>query len=156
MDKIEFLTILKQSLNGEVSGEVIEQNVRYYDSYISAETVEAEADIIDRLGGPRLIAKTIIEAEKAAKEKGMNHWSGANYQDRETEAKEEFNRNTTSNMGHSFFTNMKWYHKLIAVLTVILLFVIIAVIGRLMIGFIFTFGLPILLVLTVLSLTRKR
>ena len=63
MNKEEFLNILRQSLSGEVANQIIDQNVRYYDSYISAQTLQEEAEIIDRLGDPRLIAKTIIEAE---------------------------------------------------------------------------------------------
>jgi uncharacterized membrane protein len=156
MNKVEFLDILRQSLSGEVTNQSIEQNVRYYDGYISAQTPEEEADIIDRLGDPRLIAKTIIEAEKAAKEKSMNNWSGSNYQSHTTEAEEEHRDNSDGQGKNVFFTNMQWYHKLIAILVVIVLFVLIALIGRLVIGFLFAFGIPILLVLLVMSLFRKR
>jgi uncharacterized membrane protein len=156
MNKEEFLDILRQSLSGEVTNQSIEQNVRYYDGYISAQTPEEEADIIDRLGDPRLIAKTIIEAEKAAKEKSMNNWSGSNYQSHTTEAEGEHRDNSDGHDKNVFFTNMQWYHKLIAILVVIVLFILIALIGRLVIGFLFAFGIPILLVLLVMSLFRKR
>jgi uncharacterized membrane protein len=156
MDKIEFLDILRQSLSGEVINQSIEQNIRYYDGYISAQTLEEEADIIDRLGDPRLIAKTIIEAEKVAKEKSMNNWSGSNYQSHTTEEGQEHRDNSDTRGKNVFFTNMQWYHKLIAILVIILLFVLIALIGRLVIGFLFAFGIPILLVLLVMSLFRKR
>jgi uncharacterized membrane protein len=156
MNKVEFLDILRQSLSGEVTNQSIEQNVRYYDGYISAQTPEEEADNIDKLGDPRLIAKTIIEAEKAAKEKNMNNWSGSNYQTHSAEAEEEHRDNSDGHGKNVFFTNMQWYHKLIAVLVVIVLFVLIALIGRLVIGFLFAFGIPILLVLLVMSLFRKR
>lgn len=156
MNKEEFLNILRQSLSGEVANEVINQNVRYYDSYISAQTLEEEAEIIDRLGDPRLIAKTIIEAEKAAKEKSMNNWSGTNYQNYTSDAYEEYKDNTTDHDKHIFFTNLKWYHKLIAVMVIIVLFVIIAMVGKLVIGLLFTFSLPILLVFLVMLLFRKR
>lgn len=156
MNKTEFLNILQQSLSGEVTSQSEEQNVRYYNDYISARTIEDEADIIDRLGDPRLIAKTIIEAEKVAKEKSMNHWSGSNYQSHTSESEEEYRDNSTGRSKNVFFTNMLWYHKLIAVLVIIVLFVLIAFIGRLVIGFLFAFGLPILLVLLVMSLFRRR
>ena len=156
MNKTEFLEILRQSLSGEVTNQNIDQNIRYYDGYISAQTLEEEANIIDSLGDPRLIAKTIIEAEKAAKEKSMNNWSGSNYQSYSSGAEEKDGDNTTEQNKNVFFANIQWYHKLIAILVVIVLFVLIAIIGRLVIGTLFTFGLPILLILVVLSLFRKR
>lgn len=156
MNKEEFLNILRQSLSGEVANQIIDQNVRYYDSYISAQTLQEEAEIIDRLGDPRLIAKTIIEAEKAAKEKSMNNWSGTNYQNYTSDVYEEYKDNTTDHNKHIFFTNMKWYHKLIAVMVIIILFVIIAMVGKLVIGLLFTFSLPILLIFLVMLLFRKR
>ncbi len=156
MNKKEFLDILRQSLSGEVTNQSIEENIRYYDGYISAQTLEDEANNINRLGDPRLIAKTIIEAEKAAKEKNVKHWSESNYQSHTAGEEEEYRGNTTEHSKNIFFTNMKWYHKLIAILVIILLLVLIAIIGRLVIVTIVTFGLPILLILLVMSLFRKR
>ena len=69
MDKNEFLNQLKLALGGEVSSEVVEQNIRYYDQYINSSTKEEEASIIRELGNPRLIAKTIIETQKIVREK---------------------------------------------------------------------------------------
>ncbi len=157
MNKEEFLNILRNSLSGEVTNEIIEQNVRYYDGYISAQTLEEEVEIIDRLGDPRLIAKTIIEAEKAAKEKSMNNWSRTtSYQSHTSEAEEQYRDNSAEHGKHVFYTNMQWYHKLIAILVIVVLFVVIALIGRLVIGFLFAFGLPILLIILIMSLFRKR
>ncbi len=156
MNKREFLDILRQSLSGEVDNQSIEENSRYYDGYISAQTLEEEAEIIDRLGDPRLIAKTIIEADKASKEKNVKNWSESNYQRYTAGEEEEYSSNSTEHSKNFFFTNMKWYHKLIAILVIILFFVLIAIIGRFVIATIFTFGLPILLILLVMSLFRKR
>ena len=156
MNRTEFLEILRQSLTGEVTSQSIDQNIRYYDGYISAQTLQEEADIIESLGDPRLIAKTIIEAEKAAKEKSMNNWSGSNYQSYNSGAEEKDRDSSTEQSKNVLFGNIQWYHKLIAIVVIIGLFVLIAIIGRLVIGTLFTFGLPILLILVVLSLIRKR
>jgi uncharacterized membrane protein len=156
MNKSEFLNILRQSLSGEVTTNVIEQNISYYDGFISAQTVEDEGRIIDELGDPRLIAKTIIEAEKAAKEKSKGNWSGANYQGHIPEQDEEYKETSSESRQNIFLSNLKWYHKLIAVIAIIVLFIFIAVIGRLVLGFLFAFGLPLLLLLLVMSLFRRR
>jgi iron only hydrogenase large subunit-like protein len=69
MKKSEFLELLKQSLNGEIRPDKIKQNIDYYDQYIGNNPSDEE-EIINKLGDPRLIAKTIIESERIAKERG--------------------------------------------------------------------------------------
>ena len=63
MRKSEFLQELKEALQGEVSGGVLQENLRYYDNYITQETAAGrrEEDVIDEIGSPRLIARTIID-----------------------------------------------------------------------------------------------
>ncbi|MDF2908091.1 MAG: putative rane protein [Herbinix sp.] len=156
MNKTEFLNILRQSLSGEVTTGVIEQNINYYDGYISAQTAEDDDRIIDRLGDPRLIAKTIIEAEKAAREKSNGNWSKANHQGYATGQEEEYKEKSSEYNRSTFSFHMKWYQKLIVVAVIIILIIIIALVGRLLLGFLFAFGLPILLLLLVMSIFRKR
>lgn len=156
MNKSEFLNILRQALSGEVSQDVIEQNISYYSGYISTQTVEDENRIIEELGDPRLIAKSIIEAEKAAKEKSKSNWSGAAYQNNTSEQYEEYNGRTEELNQGFFFNKMKWYHKLIAIAVIIVLLILIAMIGRLLLSVVFVFGLPILLLLLVMTLFRRR
>ena len=68
MRKSEFLQELKEALQGEVSGGVLQENLRYYDNYITQETAAGrrEEDVIDEIGSPRLIARTIIDSSEAA------------------------------------------------------------------------------------------
>ncbi len=165
MDKTEFLNILREALNQEVSPSVIEQNIRYYDQYISSPSKEEEERKIEELGDPRLIARTIIESEKAAKEKGRNYSNqnsyGADYstrqdQEEDPDWEQKWEQQNAGFQPRAFFTNLKWYHKLIAIIVVLVIFIIIAFLGRLMIGFVFTFG-PILILLLLLgNLFRRR
>ena len=71
MNKKQFLSELEDTLreNG-MNSDVIGSNVSYYDSYISSRVGEgnSEEDVISSLGTGRIIAKTIVDAEK----KGMN------------------------------------------------------------------------------------
>ncbi len=156
MSKIEFLNILRQALDGEVSAEVIEQNIQYYDTYIESKSMEEEAQTISELGNPRLLAKTIIEADKAAKEKSRGGWSQGNTQDYQSNA-EYSEQEEAPKFGRTFsFSNLKWYHKIIVALVAIILLVLIVLIGRLIIGFLFAFGLPLILILLIMTLFRRR
>ena len=64
MTKSEFLEKLRHALANDLSGPIVQDNVRYYDSYISDEVRKGrrEEDVIAELGDPWAIAKTIIES----------------------------------------------------------------------------------------------
>ena len=66
MEKIEFLNGLRQTMIGEVDQKVIDDNIRYYDDYIMMEARKgkAEEEVLETLGDPRLIAKTIIDTNQ--------------------------------------------------------------------------------------------
>lgn len=64
MSKTEFLQELKSELEGRVPHSLIQENLRYYDAYISDETAKGtpEAEVIENLGGPKIIGRTIVDA----------------------------------------------------------------------------------------------
>lgn len=61
MSREEFLKILKESLSMSLEKDAINAQINYYDKYISDETKKgrSEKEVLDELGDPRLIAKTI-------------------------------------------------------------------------------------------------
>ena len=61
MNKNEFLRILKESLEMSLEQDAINAQLDYYDKYISDEVKKGrtEKEVIEELGDPRLIAKTI-------------------------------------------------------------------------------------------------
>ena len=63
MNKQVFLDELRQALEGNISSQSIVSNIMYYDEYFTNEIRKgrSEEEIIDELGDPRLIAKTIID-----------------------------------------------------------------------------------------------
>lgn len=67
MDKEAFITRLQHSLAGGLSGTQVAEHVRYYREYIDSEIQKGrpEAEVLAQLGEPRLLAKSIIEANKA-------------------------------------------------------------------------------------------
>lgn len=77
MTKQEFLAGLEEALAGEVSQQVLLENMRYYRSYIDGEVEKgrSEAEVLNELGSPRLIARTIADATEAGAE-STGSWGG--------------------------------------------------------------------------------
>lgn len=66
MDKRAFMEKLQRALAGGLSSIQVADNMRYYQDYIESELRKgrSEADVLAQLGDPRLLAKSIIEANK--------------------------------------------------------------------------------------------
>ena len=156
MNKKEFLEGLRQALAGEVNPKVIEDNVRYYDQYIGSRTSEEEERILLELGNPRLIAKTIIETEKATKEKKHINGARESYGYRST-MEDEFRKQDSENHSQTkLYTNLTLWQKILLILIIIVFLFVLYFIGRIMIGFLIAFAVPIILVLLVFALFKKR
>lgn len=145
MAKKEFLEKLALALAGQVSEMVIEENIRYYDSYISDETAKGKSvhQVLDELGDPRLIARSIIEAHG-----GVNEMAGV-YEDsiQSSRSAQEEEQYSGERGFHSFQFNGIW--ALLLVFTVI--FLIFLVIGTVL-GGIFLLIRPILIPLLLIWL----
>ena len=83
MDRTEFTDKLQHALAGGLGSSKVAENVRYYREYIDMEIRKgrSEEEVLESLGDPRLLAKSIIEANKNA---GLNEGTNRNY-DEETE-----------------------------------------------------------------------
>lgn len=68
MDRTEFIDRLQRALAGGVNSSQVAENVRYYQDYIDTEIRKgrSEKEVLFSLGDPRLLAKSIIEANKRA------------------------------------------------------------------------------------------
>ncbi|MFT4143641.1 MAG: DUF1700 domain-containing protein [Mobilitalea sp.] len=155
MNKKEFLDILRQTLAGEVSSSTIDQNLQYYNQYISSRGTENEEQVIEELGDPRLIAKTIILTDKSAKQKGQfreNESQRSYYNDGEDY---QDNNDRTDNKQSGFY-KMSWSSRLSLILILIAAILVVVIVGRVIIGFLFAFGIPIILVLLLIMLFKKR
>lgn len=65
MTKHQFLDTLRTSLNGKVAQEFLAENMGYYEEYINTEIRmgKSEEEVLNALGDPRLIARTIVETK---------------------------------------------------------------------------------------------
>ena len=72
MNRIEFMEKLQRALAGGLNSSQVTENVRYYQEYIDTEIRKgrSESEILTALGDPRLLAKSIIEANKRAGKSG--------------------------------------------------------------------------------------
>ena len=70
MNREDFLGQFREALDGKVSEEIIQDNENYYRSYIDGQlrSGKTEGEILQMLGDPRLLAKTIEESNKFASE----------------------------------------------------------------------------------------
>ncbi|MBP3476765.1 MAG: DUF1700 domain-containing protein [Lachnospiraceae bacterium] len=68
MNRMEFIEKLQRALAGGLNSNQVTDHVRYYQEYIDMEIRKGktEAEVLDGLGDPRLLAKSIIEANKRA------------------------------------------------------------------------------------------
>ncbi|MDR0924837.1 MAG: DUF1700 domain-containing protein [Hungatella sp.] len=125
MSRQEFLQRLREALSGEVPGSVIEENIRYYEEYISTEVSNGSTEeaVIASIGDPRLIARTIFEANENAKGSGSGRTYYESYSGADRNVYEE-----PGNFGrHMHYIDLsKWYWKLLGVVVFLLFFFLIA------------------------------
>lgn len=92
MDRVEFLAILRESLEGYIPNADVEENITFYRNYFQ-EAGMPEREVIEELGDPRLIARTIIQAYKASKGPMADYY--------EEQARSEYSRSQSSGYGGS-------------------------------------------------------
>lgn len=158
MTKTEFLQILRDELDGRVPYSVIQENLSYYDTYINSELGKgiSEDRIIEELGGPRLIARTIVDATLDTEDRpdGFQTFGGSQTYDGagagsagRTSGGAEHRQEQHSSVHYLDFS--KWYVRLLAGLAVfavliLVITVIFSVLG--LAGWVLSVTWPILLV----------
>lgn len=72
MDRRTFTEDLRRALSGQLKAAVVDRHVSYYEEYIDMQFKKGmrEEEILQLLGSPRLIAKSIIAAELAGVKTG--------------------------------------------------------------------------------------
>jgi len=124
MTQIEFVTELEQALRGNVEERIIQENVRYYNDYISEQRAagKSEEEIFASLGSPRLIAKTIIDTSGEASTQGNSRAGSYNY-------------STGSDWSFSWMketASQNWVTKTIAILAIVaVVFLVLSIIFKL-------------------------
>ena len=146
MDRTEFIERLQRALAGGVNSSRVAENVQYYREYIDVEIRKgrSEEEVIGSLGDPRLLAKSIIEANKRA---GQNEGTNRNY-DEETPGN-DFGRQEASS------GPVRVPGWLILLIVVVVLLLIIGVAFS-VISFLAPVIIPVLVVLLVINFFKGR
>ena len=166
MSKSEFLQGLKTELEGRLPHSIIQENLRYYDSYISEETAkgQTEDEVIESLGGPRIIARTIVDAALDTEDRpdGFETFgSGPVYEEGNDTGRAQREQRTTYGSDPDpkvhYVDFSKWYVRLIAGLVVFLVIALImtvffGIMG--LAGWILSYIWPILIVMMVVWMFR--
>ncbi|MBE5906984.1 MAG: DUF1700 domain-containing protein [Lachnospiraceae bacterium] len=153
MTRQEFITELRQALQGQVDQATLQDNLNYYETYIMQESRKGrtEQEVLDELGNPRLIAKTIINSqpEEAPKRRSQESYNEDYGQQQGSDF--DFRVNGRSYSG--------WKGIVLAITAVIALIVIVVGIIALVAGTISLLApvlIPILLILLALRLISRR
>ena len=155
MNKIEFLNNLRAALSSELPANEIESNIQFYNEYITTNmSQKSEEEILQELGDPRLIAKTIIETYQISHGTSYNGYRNVNdYREYQTsDNREDYNQdsNTSRNSNNkSYFdlrTSVKWYHKLLLVIVIIAILSLLFFLSSIAISVFLNFGIPVLII----------
>lgn len=169
MSKQEFLDRLRMSLSSQMTAAQVTEHLRFYEDYISTEIRKgsSEASVLQMLGDPRLIARTIVDASDI-EEAGEQTYEGANqsygyYQHRSTNSTQNQREDGYGTAGYgSYGKSLGWKQKALThpimkwvwvVLGVLVVFAIISAIFSL-VSFLLPFVIPVLIVLFILKLFR--
>lgn len=127
MNKQEFLDRLRTALNGRVASGLVMENINYYENYINTEIRKgrSEEEVLDSLGDPRLLAKTIVQTQGGS---ASGAYSDVNY--RSTQYQGDFQsyqesaRKDMRGSGSRIFRIPTWLVIILALLIVFLLVII--------------------------------
>ena len=162
MRKDEFFQTLRRALNGNVPPRVVEENIRYYDGYISDEVRKgrSEEEVIDEIGDPRLIARTIEDTTDGAGE-GEFVDADSSYDQSSSRTERGYGTydsdRTGSTQRHSvhYIDLSKWYWRVLAAVIVFaVIYLVFMVIGGVL-TLIAPFIGPLFLIWLVVTLFRN-
>ena len=157
MSKTEFLDILYNQLSGQMPEGSVAAHVQYYRNYIEDEQQKGrtETDILNDLGDPRLIARTLLDTEVGA----GNPQNGSTYSAIYNEADSDYNEYDSSDSArghvkkHSFKLDLStWYGKVAVILIAAVVLLLLVTILGILIPVVIVAGV----ILYIVSQFRKR
>lgn len=149
MDRGEFLSILRESLEGCVPMDEVEKNIVFYRNYFE-ESEQSDREIIEELGDPRLIARTIIEAYKASKGPMADYYT--------EQARSEYSHVHSGQYDDSFdrtdgYSGGKphWYQKTLRWTAVFLVLAVLVILAVTVVS-VFIYVLPVVLLVIIIKM----
>lgn len=133
MNRGEFLQGLQNALSGEVPSAVVDENLRYYEDYIRTEIKNGreEGDVMEELGDPRLIARTIIDTTPGGGSGAYEPYGSGSYGKGQQERRQQTTDGGQPNI--HYYDMSKWYWKLLGILLVVgIVVLVVTVVGGLL------------------------
>ena len=152
MTRQDFLQELRFALQGQSSQEAVNDNIRYYDNYIMEEVQKGNSEeaVVERLGNPRLIAKTLIDTKKQFGRTEESEYYSESY--RQAETGKGLHAGYSQDKGWDIrLGGLKlnsWYGKLLLAAIAIFIIVIVANV----VAFLLPILVPVILALLICSL----
>lgn len=154
MTKQEFLEELKQTLSGEVSAEIMMDSYRYYASYIDEEIRKGktEAQVIEELGKPSLIARSIIAAQAGERVVDEEYTEDGKTRRMTRRKSSKQNGNADKKEYQFTFNSDSWYAKVLFVAILVLVIMLVFCVIKGLFWLFIQIGIPILIVLGIIYL----
>ncbi len=149
MTRQEFLQELQFALQGQLSQTAVNENIRYYDNYIIEEMQRgsSEEEVIERLGNPRLIAKTLIDTTEQFGRTAEGGFQSESYRNEESGG--GFHADYSQDRGWDIRVGgFKLNGKLLMVAAAVLVIVVVANV----VAFLLPILVPIIVILLICSL----
>lgn len=161
MTREEFLSQLQLILQGKVSHDKVQENINFYNDYIIEEIRKGknEAEVLEMLGDPGLLAKTIIAADDAKRHTQdiiYDADDGTAYSSKRAGESKDTSFAYSSNGRMHIMKINNWWQKILLVLAVV---VVILLIVAVVTGLVRVFApilLPVLIIMFVVRLFGRR
>lgn len=151
MNKQEFIDRMRSALNGRVAPALVTENVNYYEDYINMEIRKgkSEEEVLQLLGDPRLIAKTIIDTNGGDEQAGVYQSNG--YQSNGYQSN-DYQSNGYQNTSHKLIRYQMpgWLWGIIVVLIIVVIFSLIFSV----LSFLAPILIPVMVVMFLVKLFR--
>lgn len=130
MTKNEFLERLGAALGNDLSGAVIQDNIKYYKSYIEEEVAQgrSEEEVLEELGDPWVLAQTVIDSVTAQNYAGEGQSGGYGY-----EPNKSFYGRRDEEEARPFSAGDKWRRMLLIFVIICVVMVLFAALGGIMV-----------------------
>lgn len=147
MNRIEFLEKLKVALENDLSGQVVQDNIKYYDQYITDEmrSGKTEQEVLELLGDPWMLARTIIDSP-------ANSGDAYTYDSKEQVYSSE-ERPKNDNSLHIMRLDT-WWKKFLIILCVLGVFGVIISLVTGIISLLAPIALPVIMILILMRIVR--
>ena len=153
MTRNEFLSQLREALKDDLSGSAIQENINYYNQYISEEVAKgkSEEEVLGMLGDPWIIARTIIDAADGTDRSTVYESGGSTYSS--SESKQNYQKNRSEI--HEFRMDT-WWKKLLLILSVVMVVVLVVTIISGLVQLLAPILIPILIIMIVIRIIGNR